>query len=275
MSGADRRRNQIREQLVSNSGKRVILVEGPDDSHAYEYLLGLAHGTSWSSEKGWVLAEAGGKRPLQEILELEPTWRGIVDRDEWDQAARDQATTRYPGLYILPRFCLESYLIVPAELWHTLGANQRERMDNDIGQIREPILSSLPDWLRHGVLWQVVTPLRDGLRAQGFVAQAQQIATARDDAAIRQLFDGWQAFLNPGRLMAEFRSRLTEAQADSPEDQLRHRIHGKRFFEQVVCPCLNERFGQTATRDYRNNLLRAMTAVPVDLRPLLDALVAP
>ena len=147
---------EIREQLIGSQDKRAFLVEGATDEVAFRILLNRCIG-DW--EQRWVLAIAGNKRQLLEILKLEPDWIGVVDRDEWDQATIDEKARTQPNVLVLPRFCLENYLIHPAEVWEAIPPDRRSHVAGGANGFTQALQADLPKYLRHGVLWRVVSPL--------------------------------------------------------------------------------------------------------------------
>ena len=114
MSKVQERIAQIRTQLVGESGARVLLVEGSDDVDAFRIFLDKKF-PAW--EQAWHLVEAGNKRMVQQIAAAEPQWLGLVDRDEWTEDEIQQRMQETTNLLVLPRFCMESYLIEPGELY--------------------------------------------------------------------------------------------------------------------------------------------------------------
>jgi len=134
VKGWQSRRDKIRDEQVGQTGKRVLLVEGQDDVAVYGILLSRRFGAAW--EKDWALAAAGKKEFVLDILVGESTWLGLVDRDEWSQDLIVQKQARLPNLLVLPRFCLESYLIDPDELWAAFPPNQRTKIAGGLGRGR-------------------------------------------------------------------------------------------------------------------------------------------
>nr|WP_128860612.1 DUF4435 domain-containing protein [Shigella sp. FC1967] len=106
-------------------GKRALIVEGKTDELVFTQLLKKVD-PQWETK--WVLSEVGGKRNVVDILSKQPTWLGIVDRDEWDNAQLSQRQQQLPNLLVLPRFCIENYLTVPRELWHCLPQKQKAKL---------------------------------------------------------------------------------------------------------------------------------------------------
>lgn len=152
----------VGQEVIGTQAKKVFLVEGRDDKEAFRILMGRFL-PGW--EQRWGIAEAGNKRQLQGLLGLEPDWLGLVDRDEWDQVAIDKNTATQPNLLVLPRFCLENYLINPVELWQAIPAARQAEVTDGQAAFATAVQGDLPQYLRHGALWKVVTPLWSGLRA--------------------------------------------------------------------------------------------------------------
>lgn len=132
MSKLENRIREIKEQQIGNSSKRVLLLEGTDDVQAFEVFLGKRHP---NFGKYWVLAEAGKKQNVIDILVQEPDWLGLVDRDEWSDEKITEITQTTENLIFLPRYCIENYLVLPRELWNALPPKQQQK-----------ITGALPSW---------------------------------------------------------------------------------------------------------------------------------
>lgn len=266
-----KRRDRIRQELVGVQPKQVFLVEGADDKEAFRILL-ERFVSGW--EQRWAIAEAGNKRQLQELLDLEPDWIGLVDRDEWDEAVIMQRQAELPNLMVLPRFCLENYLIDPAELWQAIPPARQASLAGGEATFRATIVNQLPDYRRHGALWKVVTPLWSGLRALGFkeaLASAESVATAQDDSEIRRILGDWDALLDPDRIFADFQAQLAAADTATPNEQFAFWVHGKVFWTNVVNPAMNAVLGQMEEGERRKKILRKLPK-PADLQPIFDRL---
>lgn len=153
MKGIEKKIREIKEQKIGNSGRQVLVVEGSDDVEAFELMLEKL-APEWS--RGWVLAEAGKKSAVLEIVRREPTWAGVVDRDEWADEKNEELEAELRNLAVLPRYCLENYLIVPSELWAALPPKQKAKIPGGQQALQDKILEDLDRWVRHGVLWSVV-----------------------------------------------------------------------------------------------------------------------
>ena len=267
-------RDRLRDRYIGSQDKQLFLVEGSDDATAYSILFQRFAAEDW--EQRWALAPAGNKRQLGELLALEPGWLGLVDRDEWDPATVDQNTSDHPNLLVLPRFCLENYLIDPAELWQAIPAARQAKLDDGERTLSAELIGDLPQYRRHAALWAVVTPLWSGLRARGFkeaLAFADSLANAQDDATIQRILGDWDALLDPQRIFADFQACLSRIEAAPQQQQLHHWIHGKVYWTQVVNPAMNRLFGQMSATERRTKILNRLPR-PADLNPILTELTA-
>ncbi len=174
---------KIKEEQIGATSKNVVLVERPDDKIVYE-LFFAKRDPAWESR--FAVTEAGGKKSVLEILEEEPEWFGIVDRDEWSHDILIQMQDKHPNLWITPRFCLENYLIVPEELWSAFPLKQQSKIPEGISGFSKYLLNDLHRWVAHGVLWSEINPLWEGLRARGFKEDLLSPDVALDEKRIRE-----------------------------------------------------------------------------------------
>jgi len=272
MSKASDLRDQIHQRLVGGQTKRVFLVEGTDDKLAMDILLNR-FALNWEST--WVVEAAGNKAQLQEVLKLEPDWLGLVDRDEWDAAEQVKRQHATSNLLVLPRFCMENYLVVPDEVWDAVPPARQHDVPTGVLGWHAHALKDLDQYVRHGVLWHVVTPLWSGLRSRGFKEKlasdnAACVAVAQSDADIQQVLNDWDMYLDPARLFSEFQSKLAEAQQLPPYEQLRHWVHGKTRWREVVNPAMNALFGQMAESVRRRKIFEHLPMWPRDLQFVLQ-----
>ena len=264
MSAATDRIAEIREQQLGNTGKRVLVLEGTDDVDAFGIFLGRQF-PDW--EMSWALAPAGNKKLVQEILKAEPDWLGLVDRDEWtaDELARYQGLV--PNLLVLPRFCLESYLIDPDELWAAFPEKQRARVEGGVATLRAALLAEKATWVRHAALWHVINPLWGKLRALGFGVRKEGVLNSKrvpDDAALLAALKSWHEFLDAQRIFSEFQVRLAEMQALGEPVLLAQWVYAKDFYPQVVHRELDRLLGQKPARVRRLALFKTRS-LPEDL----------
>lgn len=265
-------RDRIRQELIGAQSKRVFLVEGVDDKESFRILL-ERFVPGW--EQRWAIAEAGNKRKLQELLTLEPDWVGLVDRDEWDEAVIEERQSALPNLMVLPRFCLENYLIDPSELWQAIPPARQADVAGGETAFRAAVEGALPSYRRHGALWKVVTPLWSGLRALGFketLASAGSVATAQNDAEIQRVLRDWGVLLDPERIFADFQARLADTGLLTPNEQFAQWVHGKVFWKNAVNPAMNALLGQMEEEERRKKILRKLPR-PADLQAIFERLV--
>ncbi len=265
MSKLDTLHDKIKQQHVGATGKRVLLVEGPDDELAFRSWLGK-HDVNW--EHRWAVASAGKKANVLGVLTLEPDWVGVVDRDEWTAQNIAEKQRDIPNLWVLPRFCLENYLCDPNELWAMLPLKQQQKIQGGLETLGAAITVDLHQWLQHGALWHVINPLWEGLRALGFKERLLDIQQVGNDHAIRQTLNDWHQFLDPDPIWAGYQARLAEVTGWPVGQQLQSGVHGKQFFPMVVHTALTELLGENAKAGERQNRLLQSARSPADLQPL-------
>ena len=261
MSAVADRIAEIKEQRLGNTGKRVLVLEGTDDVDAFEIFMGRQF-PDW--EMSWALAHAGNKKRVQEILKAEPDWLGLVDRDEWtaDELARYQGLV--PNLLVLPRFCLESYLIDPDELWAAFPEKQRAKVEGGVATLRAALLAEKATWVRHAALWHVINPLWGRLRALGFKEGVLDSNRVPNDGALLAVLKSWHDFLDAQKVFAEFQKQLAEVQALGEQVLFAQWVYAKRFYPQVVHRELDRLLGHKPARVRRLALFKTR-AVPDDL----------
>lgn len=263
--GVSKTIQDIKQQSIGNSNKKAIIVEGKHDQQALAIMLDKLS-TSWKSD--WVITKAGKKAAVLEILEKESNWIGVVDKDEWDAGKIVQLEAQRPNLFILPRFCLENYLIVPSELWTAFPEIQKQKISGGEAQLTGLITANLQRWVRHGVLWSVVNPLWQGLRSLGFKEALLSPAVAADDDKIQQVLAEWHQFLEPDQIWQRYQGQLQIVRNLSVEEQLKQHIHGKSFYNEVVNPALNSLLGTKPADGRKLSIIRTLPAME-ELRPLL------
>ncbi|ENF1916038.1 MULTISPECIES: DUF4435 domain-containing protein [Enterobacteriaceae] len=244
--------------------KRALIVEGKTDELVFTQLLKKVD-PQW--ETNWVLAEVGGKRNVVEILSKQPTWLGIVDRDEWDNAQLNQRQQQLPNLLVLPRFCIENYLTVPGELWHCLPQKQRAKLpegrDAAVQSIAALITENLERWVQFGALWAIINPLWDELRLLGFNRDLLDPELVLDEQGFRAQCAIWHSHLEPQGLWQRYQDKLAAIQAQNNDENLRTIVHGKKFFKAVVTPAFRQLFAIQSAISVED-LFRQMP-VPADL----------
>jgi hypothetical protein len=264
MSTISDRIREIEDTSVAGSGKNVLIVEGSDDVKAFNLFLDKVS-NEW--ENYWVVAEAGNKTRVLGILEVKSNWIGIVDRDEWTSDIIEQKQQELPNLWVLPRFCLENYLITPDELWRALPEKQQGKVEGGKKELRTQLVADINKWIRHGVLWSVINPLWVGLRSLGFKEALLDPGISLNDEKIQSTLKQWHDFLEPDDIFQQFSDRVNDVNQLPEVEQFKNWIHGKEFYKQVVDNALNNLLGQKKVTDRRISILRELP-LPDDLSPL-------
>ena len=268
MSTLEERIEQIKTQFIGKTGLRALLVEGPDDVDAYRIFLGRKF-PEW--EKAWILAAAGSKADVVRMLSKEPNWLGMVDRDEWTEVEIAEKKAECANLMVSPRFCLESYLIDPAELWGAFPEKQRAKIVGGEAQFRNAVQADLTEWIRHAALWHGVRPLWRQLRSLGFPDSVLGIPPMPNDDALRAKFLEWHVTLNADVVLANVHTLEAQLGAEDVSTLFAQWLHAKSFYPQVVHQTLNRLLGQKPAKERRLAILRTRT-VPEDLVPLWQAM---
>lgn len=272
MSGWTKARDAILQQQVVATGVRVLVVEGEDDRMVVESILDKTAPGTWALS--WCVGVAHGKQNVLRIVDDQTTWLGLVDRDEWSENGANQAAAdpaRVGRLFVLPRFCMESYFIQPDELWTALPLPQRSSVAGGVPTLEASIDGNLNSWRRHGALWHAVNPLWDGLRALGFKEALLDLHNAQNDRVIQNTLRDWHHFLDPTRVFSEFQNNLAAARAAGAQEQFRKWIHGKQFFRREIVPALNSLIGPKSADDWYRDLSRTLPPPP-DLTHIWRAL---
>jgi hypothetical protein len=266
----DDRIKNIKTQWLGATGKRVFLVEGPDDEDAFRIFLDhRPQAAGWESR--WHIEPAGNKGQVLSILKLEPTWLGVVDRDEWTVDECNAAVRDAPNLMLLPRFCLESYLVDPQEIWPALGPIQQAKIVGGLPTLVQAVMAHRVHWARHAALWHAINPLWRSLRKQGFndgVLDPSQPPLSNE--ALRAILDGWNLTLDASAILSAVQASETRFAAADATELLTQWIYAKKFYPMVVHAVLNQFLGQMSEKSRRLKILRHMArgAVPADLAPL-------
>jgi hypothetical protein len=263
--GWQERRREIKEELIGQTGKQALLVEGADDEFFFRIFLDRKFEKIW--ENTWVLAGAGNKKTVTEMLVQEPDWLGIVDRDEWREEVIDEKQAELNNLFVLPRFCIESYAIEPIELWQALPEKKRQKIAGGFEALESEILENKGQWLRHGVLWSVINPLWSGLRSLGFKEKLLDFTAAQNDDIIKNILQEWHSYLDPDAILKEFDEKLQNVQQLSQQEQFAKWLHGKQFFYEKIHPVLNKYLGQNDAKNRLKEIFRTRE-LPEDLKPL-------
>lgn len=262
---------KIKTQEIGNSNRRVLLVEGDEDFDALSIFL---HKKLPSWEQSWLLAAAGKKDHVLKILAKEPTWLGLVDRDEWTDTEIQTQINRLQNLVILPRFCLESYLVEPSELWAALPQKQRLKISGQSLQLAQEIGTEKQKWLRHAALWHVINPLWGKLRALGFNNEVLKPENVPDDDELRNKFSLWHNVLDIEQTLQEVNALIVQFQNLSNFEFYTQYLYAKKFYPIVVHATLNRLLGQKNAKERRLAIFRNLL-VPADLDVLWQKMELP
>ncbi len=276
MKDWEERREKIRTDIGANTGLRVLVVEGEDDRRFIESLLTTRNGSSWTTS--WIIGEAGGKSPLLKILKDQAAWFGLIDKDEWTDSEVTDQQNAFPGrLFAMPRFCMENYHTVPAELWAQLEPARQQAVQGGFATFETAILQPLDQWVHHGALWHAANPLQASLQALGFKTDLLDFNLANaGDAAIEAKLKDWYDHLEPSRVMSLYKANLATAQAASVEERLMRWVHGKHFFRRHVKNTVASLTGApTLPNEATLANLQSKMSVPADLQPIWTALGLP
>jgi hypothetical protein len=251
------------------AGKPVLLVEGPDDNVILSYFLEKHRP---GSDRRIFIGEAGGKSEVIRGLTHQPQWIGIVDRDVWSQAEVDEAQRQTPRLCVLSRFCVESFFCVPEELWPALPPGHRGAVGDNINRLKQPILDVLPDWVAHGAMWRVLRIRARGVRSRDIFPHALQKSPITDENEIRRILETWHRYLDPERILEDYRAERQRGLALSVVEQLTGYVVGDKFFKKVIESTLDELFGAT-DKNWLERFRDEQIQPPPDLTALFDEIL--
>jgi hypothetical protein len=273
MSKVAERIQEIKTEYVGQTGKRVLLVEGPDDVKAFRiFLSNRPQAVNWESK--WHLEPAGNKRQVFSILKWEPNWLGVVDRDDWTAEECHAAVQETPNLLLLPRFCLESYLVDPQEIWPALGPIQQAKVAGGFTTLDQAILASRQKWIRHAALWHTVNPLWRELREKGFPKGVLDPKHSMSDSKLLAELNVWHNMLDAQAVLSRVQTLEAQLATLSDRELLRTKIYAKKFYPMVVHTVLDRFLGSMSEGQRRLKLLQHMAklGVPDDLDPVWTAM---
>ncbi len=201
--------------------------------------------------------EAGGKDAVLKMLAARPDFMAIVDRDTWSDAECEKLMRTYPGLRILPRFCIENYIICPDELSAVFA-----EIDGNV------IARHIPEGIRHACLWRAAQPLYDALMRAGF-HRALMAYPPPSDTQLDGMIKSWQSILSASSVAQQMQEALNSANTQQPEVLLRTFVHGKVFWRGVVEQHMERLFPREDGEELKRRVYRALP-VPQDLKDFMQ-----
>ncbi|HLP57754.1 MAG TPA: DUF4435 domain-containing protein [Candidatus Deferrimicrobium sp.] len=242
-------RNDICERIVGNA-KKAVLVEGEEDQIAYELLFGKKY-SNW--ENHLLFYPVDGKNKVINELKKSSDFIGIIDKDEWSGEDIAESKKELPNLIVIPRYCMESYLVDPEEIWQALPPNRRKEIKYD--DLRNAILEDLENWTRHAALWHAVLPLYPILKKSGFnQILLNHTDIIKNEEFIKEKLNEWHNILDPDNTYKKYLALFSEINSFSLREKLHQWIHGKKFWEQHVSKKLVFFFGQEEREKYAAEL---------------------
>lgn len=265
MSKIDNLITKIRDEKIGSRNNKMLIVEGVDDVNALESFLNKKFHSNW--EEKWAIFHAGNKKQVLAVIEQEKEWIGLVDQDEWTSSEIEQYSARLPNLMVLPRFCLESYLVEPNELWSALSPKQRDKITEGLPKLIEEIGAEKATWLRHAALWHVINPLWGKLRGLGFKESVLDPKDVPNDSDLLDKLLSWHDALNAERTVQKINDLSLQFQNEPDFQFYTQRLYAKEFFPVVVLVTLNRFLGQKDEKTRKQDIFRHL-AVPSDLNVL-------
>lgn len=270
MSGFDDAYRSIREEAAAARNKRVLLVEGKGDVDFLTYMLDKQPLRSRGFYSHFVVGPAGGKDNVLRMLEKEPDWLGIVDRDAWNEKTRASQAEKLRNLYFLPRYCIENYL-VDVNILEEIFSSERFCAYAGLGRALQDIRAQIPGAVRHASLWRAVQPLYDELMRLGFNGALLRFDVP-SDSEIYDTLRSWDRLLDAERIYEDYRAFEEQGGMLSEREALRVWVHGKVFWRKSVAPALQEALDGIGEEHLQRLIYRAMP-LPEDVESLLTGLI--
>ncbi len=272
---------QVQQALGAWPGKRILLVEGPNDKGVYETWLKKLAAPGLFTTK--VIVEAvESKRALLAALEWfrdhggnPGHFFGLVDRDEWDAATIAAQTAVLPQLRVLPgRDCLESFFSDPDELEPSLQAED-PAYTPQLPAFRAHLVAALTARVDHWSLFMTTERVKERMNAAIYPGAFHATIPIPGDADIQARFQTWAALVAHPSLFNEFNALRTQARAAAQGLRFRSHVCAKRFFEDVVyaAPDGLQRFRMKSDRTWRIDLAQNAPAIPPDIAAILQPLL--
>lgn len=258
MAAHERPYDLVLKEAAATPNKRVLLVEGTGDVSFLTLMLDKPPLRDENIFADWVIAPAGGKDAVLRLLKERPGLHAMVDRDAWDEAECRKNERLYKNLHILPRFCIENYLICPDELVKAVPG---------FAELAPLITREIPRAVRHACLWRAAQPLYDELLQAGF-NRALLRYPPPDEEEMQEVLTSWQHLLSPENLNQRMEEHFRSVRNEPEQTLLRRYVHGKVFWRGCVENLASRFFPGRKSDELRREIFRRLP-LPEDLEMFL------
>jgi hypothetical protein len=273
---------QVQKALGAWPGKRILLVEGPDDKAVYEVWLKKLAAPSLFTAKVVVEAVEGTRAVLAALEWFRDHGGnpghlfGLVDRDEWDAATMVARAVDLPQLLVVAgRDCLESYFTDPDELEPSLRAED-PAYAGQFPAFRTHLETALAARVAHWALFMTTERLKEQMNAAFYPGAFHATIPIPPDADIETRFQTWAGLVAHPSLFNAFTTLRARALAATATRRFRSHVCAKLFFDDVVYPAPEglQRFRAKSDKTWRIDLAEHAPAVPADVAAILQLLLA-
>jgi hypothetical protein len=261
MAISDRPYDLVLREAAATPNKRVLLVEGTGDVAFLTLMLDKTPLQDENIFADWVLAPAGGKDAVLRLLKERPDLHAMVDRDAWDENESANIERRFPNLHILPRFCIENYLICPEELTQAIPG---------FAELTPQIIKEIPQAVRHGCLWRAAQPLYEELLQAGF-NRALLRYPPPDEGEMRDILTNWQHLLSPENVHQRMEEHFRNVRGESQQTLLHRYVHGKVFWRGCIENMAARFFPGKKSDELKREVYRRLT-LPNDLETFMKGI---
>jgi hypothetical protein len=182
----------------------------------------------------------------------------MVDRDAWSEKESANMERLYPSLHILPRFCIENYLICPEELATAIPG---------FAELTPQIVREIPQAVRHGCLWRAAQPLYEELLQAGFNRSLLRYPPP-GEGEMRDILLNWQHLLSPENVHRRMEEHFQNMKGANQQTLLRRYVHGKVFWRGCIENMAARFFPDRKSEELKREVYRRL-ALPKDLEDFL------
>ena len=261
MAISDRPYDLVLKEAAATPNKRVLLVEGTGDVAFLTLMLDKPPLQDENIFADWVVAPAGGKDAVLRLLKERPGLHAMVDRDAWSEKESANMERMYPGLHILPRFCIENYLICPEELARAIPG---------FAELTPQIVKEIPQAVRHGCLWRAAQPLYEELLQAGFNRSLLRYPPP-GEAEMRDILSNWQHLLSPENVHQRMEEHFQNMKGADQQTLLHRYVHGKVFWRGCIETMAARFFPDRKSEELKREVYRRLS-LPKDLEEFLKGI---